>query len=296
MKNMETLSDIFRDMDKAANTFFGKYLPEQKGEHMTEKQYNQIPAVRRSDLILLRRSPEHLEYAKSLAGHEEPTPAQIFGTAMHAAILEPERFNQEYAVAPLVDKRTKAGKEEWAAFVAENEGKTVISREDYDQIFAMKIQLMKSDKVLELLHGEHEKTYVWKDEETGEECKIRLDCLTKWDGRPVIVDYKTVSSCEDGVFERECRRYGYKIQAGMYTEGLAVATDFMTDAGFMFICQEKTPPYAVRIYQCDPGFIEQGNRQFHELLRYYHQCRESGEWPGYADGYLCADQFEEVAE
>lgn len=289
---------IFDDMNITIERFFGPLTNWIKGgTKMTEKEYNQLPAVRRSDLLLLRKSPMHLEYSKTIdAECAQPTPAQIFGSACHKYVLEMEDFDKEYAVAPLVDKRTKAGKEEWAAFVAENEGKTVISREDYDQIFAMKIQLMKSDKVLDLLHGEHEKTYVWKDAETGEECKIRLDCLTKWEGRPVIVDYKTVSSCEDGVFERECRRYGYKIQAGMYTEGLAVATDFMTDAGFMFICQEKTPPYAVRVYQCDPGFIEQGNRQFHELLRYYHQCRESGEWPGYADGYLCADQFEEVAE
>lgn len=289
---------IFDDMNITIERFFGPLTNWiTGGTKMTEKEYNQLPAVRRSDLLLLRKSPMHLEYSKTIGAEcAQPTPAQIFGSACHKYVLEMEDFDKEYAVAPLVDKRTKAGKEEWAAFVAENEGKTVISREDYDQIFAMKIQLMKSDKVLELLHGEHEKTYVWKDAETGEECKIRLDCLTKFEGRPVIVDYKTVSSCEDGVFERECRRYGYKIQAGMYTEGLAVATDFMTDAGFMFISQEKTPPYAVRIYQCDPGFIEQGNRQFHELLRYYHQCRESGEWPGYADGYLCADQFEEVAE
>lgn len=293
-----TLGDIFDDMDKTMRAFFETTELNEitKGEHMTEKQYNQIPAVRRSDLILLRRSPEHLEYAKSLAGYEEPTPAQIFGTAMHAAILEPERFNQEYVVAPMIDKRTKADKEEWQAFVEQSAGKIVLSREDAEQIQEMKAALHRKERADALLSGEHETTYVWEDAETGEQCKIRLDCLTTYKGRPTIVDYKTVRTCEDKAFERECRTYGYKIQAGMYTEGLAIASNFTIDAGFVFVCQEKTPPYAVRIYDVDPGFVEQGNRQFHELLRYYHQCRETGEWPGYADGYLVRDEWEEAAE
>ena len=267
------------------------------GETMTEKEYNEIEAVRRSDLLKLRKSPLHYKWAKEHENEDQPTPAQTFGAACHKFVLEGgEAFGREYAVAPEVDRRTKAGKEAWAAFVEDNQDKGIVSAEDWAQIIAMKIALNKHPGAMALLSGEHEKTYTWTDTETGEECKIRLDCLSEWEKRPVIVDYKTVQSCEDGVFERECRKFGYKIQAGMYTEGLAVATDFMTDAGFMFVCQEKAEPYAVRIYQCDPGFIEQGNRQFHELLRYFHQCRETDTWPGYSDGFLCADEFEEVAE
>ena len=296
MTEGRSLGDIFEDMDKAANTFFGKFLPEKKGEQMTEKQYNLIPAVRRSDLILLRRSPKHLEYAKSLGGMQEPTPAQIFGAAMHKAILEPDTFDQEYAIAPLVDKRTKAGKEEWQAFMEENAGRTVLSIEDAEQIEQMKKALHEHPNADALLSGEHETTHVWTDTETGELCKVRLDCLTFFEGRPTIVDYKTVASCEDRIFERDCRQYGYKIQAGMYTEGLAISSGFTIDAGFVFVCQEKKAPFAVRVYRCDPGFVEQGNRQFHELLRYYHQCRETGEWPGYADGYLMRDEWEDPEE
>jgi len=287
---------IFDEMNTTIERFFGPLTNWNLtgGNYMTEKQYNDLPAVRRSDLLKLRKSPFHYKWAKQHP--DEPTTAQIFGAACHKFVLEQDEFDAEYAVAPLVDKRTKVGKEEWAAFVTENENKSVISRDDYDQIFDMKIQLMQHEEAVELLHGEHEKTYTWTDTETGEECKIRLDCLTEWRGRPVIVDYKTVSSCEDGVFDRECRKYGYKIQAGMYTEGLAMATNFAVDAGFMFVCQEKTPPYAVRVYECDPGFISQGNRQFHELLRYCHQCKETDTWPGYSNGYLTADEWEEVAE
>jgi exodeoxyribonuclease VIII len=287
---------IFDEMNTTIERFFGP-LPNwttNGGKQMTEKQYNELNAVRRSDLLKLRKSPLHFKWTKEHP--EEPSAALIFGSAMHKAVLEPDTFAQEFAVAPKIDRRTNAGKEAWEIFQFENDDKTIISQADADQILEMKMALHDHPTAERLLSGEHEQTYVWTDTETGEECKVRLDCLTEWRGHPVIVDYKTVSSCEDYAFERECRKFGYKIQAGMYTEGLLVATNFITDAGFMFVCQEKTPPYAVRVYECDPSFIAQGNRQFHELLRYYHQCKETNEWPGYSDGYLTADSFEEVAE
>lgn len=289
------IGSIFEDMDKAANTFFGKYLPEQKGEHMTEKEYNEIEAVRRSDLLKLRRSPLHYKWAKEHP--EASTPAMAFGSAAHKFILEgAEAFAEEYAVAPYIDRRTKIGKEEYEHFLQNNQGKTILATEDFEALTLMHFAMKAHPEAWALVHGQHETTHVWTDAETGEKCKIRLDCLTTFEGRPTIVDYKTVNTCEDRAFERDCRQYGYKIQAGMYTEGLAISSGFMIDAGFVFVCQEKKAPYAVRIYRCDPGFVEQGNRQFHELLRSFHMCKEADNWPGYADGYLVRDEWEEAAE
>ena len=103
------------------------------------------------------------------------------------------------------------------------------------------------------------------------------------------MDYKTTTSCEDGAFERSCRKYGYKLQAGMYTEG--VFNKLLNgDLGFAFVAQEKTPPYAVRVYFCDDGFIEEGTDLFRELIEIYHNCKESGEWPGYEDKELYGDE------
>ena len=288
---------IFDEMTTTIERFFGP-LPNWNtngGTQMTEKEYNELNAVRRSDLLKLRKTAQHYKWAKEHP--EEPTPAMVFGAACHKLVLEGlEAFRTEYAVAPVIDRRTKDGREEWADFLERSAGKTVISQDDFIQICDMRKAVMEHSEAPTLLSGEHEQSYVWTDTETGLDCKIRLDCLTEWQKRPVIVDYKTVSSCEDGMFERECRKFGYKIQAGMYTEGLLMATNFVTDAGFMFVAQEKTPPYAVRVYNCDPGFIEQGNREFHELLRWYKMCQETDCWPGYEDGYLMADPWLEVAE
>ena len=298
-----TLGDIIEDMKKNLTDIFGRLtnktktniiIPERNKEPMTEKEYNEIEAVRRSDLLKLRKSPLHYWWAKN---NPEPddSPAKIFGSACHKYVLEgAAAFGREYAVAPAVDRRTKQGKEEWEIFKLENEGKTVISPDDFERIRDMKRALREHPTAMTLLSGDHEQSYVWTDDETGEKCKIRVDCVSYEDSRPILVDYKTVRSCEDGVFERECRSFGYKIQAGMYTEGFTLNTFLETT--FIFVCQEKDAPYAVRVYYCDPGFIDQGREQFHTLLRYFHQCRTENNWPGYTDGYLTADEWEEVAE
>lgn len=249
--------------------------------------YDKIPAVRRSDLWEIRKSPAH--YLYKVTHEEEPTPALTFGTAAHKMILEPDDFWNEFVAAPKVDRRTKAGKEEWARFLEESEGMTVISQEDIDMISEMDEAIKAHPTASALLKtGRHEIPIEWTDPETGELCKCRPDCLTEYNGQKYIVDYKTTTSCEDGAFEHSCRFYGYKLQAGMYTEG--VFHDTFEDYRFAFVAQEKKAPYAVRVYFCDPGFVEEGRDLFYELIGIYHKCKTTGEWPGYEDGGLYADE------
>ncbi len=92
------------------------------------EEYHAGPGVSKSDLDLIARSPAH--YRAQKAAPREATPAMIIGSAFHTATLEPEKFDLEFAVAPEgIDRRTKAGKEEWAAFEAASAGKTVLKAE-----------------------------------------------------------------------------------------------------------------------------------------------------------------------
>lgn len=246
-------------------------------------KYDEIPAVRRSDLWELRKSPAHYLYAVT---HErETTAALAFGTAAHKYILEPDDFWNCYAIAPKVDRRTKAGKEEYAAFLEQSAGKTVITQEDLETIKQMDEAIMRNESAIRLLKtGQHEIPIEWTDPDTGEKCKCRPDCITG----DYIVDYKTTMSCEGNAFEHSCRKYGYKLQAAMYTEGVFNAT--LESKKFAFVAQEKNPPYAVRVYFCDPGFVEEGMEMFHELIGLYHRCKETGKWPGYEDKELVGDE------
>lgn len=148
-----------------------------------------------------------------------------------------------------------------------------------DTIEAMAKAVYSNPTAVQLLQGEHEQSYFWNDPETGILCKCRPDCVTNFNGTPLIVDYKTTDSCADGHFERSCRKYGYRLQAGMYIEGLFENT--LTDYGFAFIAQEKKEPFAVRIYMCSPDFIQKGFDDFRKLLGLYKYCYDNNNWFGY---------------
>lgn len=249
--------------------------------------YDLIPAVRRSDLWEMRKSPAH--YLYKVTHQEEPTPALLFGTAAHKFILEEESFWDQYIMAPEVDRRTKAGKAEWAEFLDSMDGKQPITMDNLEMIKEMDQAIMANSTAVDLLKtGRHEVPIEWTDPETGEQCKCRPDVLTEYLGQKYIVDYKTTTSCEDGAFEYSCRTYGYKLQAGMYTEGVFHAE--LEDYGFAFVAQEKKAPYSVRVYFCDPGFVEEGRELFHDLIGKLHECKQTNTWPGYEYRGLYADE------
>lgn len=253
---------------------------------MTNAEYRKAEGISRSDLFKFAKSPLHYKYAKEHPA--ESTAALTFGSAAHKWILEKDDFYNEYVVAPNVDKRTKEGKEIWNTFLKLAEGKTVISVDDFETIVDMGIAIDEHPFARKFLEGEHEVSLFWTDADTGEKVKCRPDSMTTFSGkeiddtledRKLIVDYKTTDSLEDGHFERSCRNYGYKLQAGMYREG--VFQNFLEDYGFAFVCQEKKPPYAVRVYVCTEEYIQSGFDEYKALMAIYHKCKTENRYPSY---------------
>lgn len=247
---------------------------------MTNKEYREHEGISRSELQRIARSPLHFKYAKDHP--EEKTPALMFGSAAHKYILEINDFDKEYAVAPTCDRRTKDGKAEYAEFIANLGDKEVVSPDDMTTIKEMRDAILANPAACKFLYGDsakYEQSFFWVDQQTGEPVKCRPDCMTEVDGKKYIVDYKTTDSCQDGHFEASCRKYGYKLQAGMYREGVFQNT--LDDYGFVFVAQEKKAPYAVRVYICSEEFIGEGYDQYRELLGIYHNCNQTGVWYGY---------------
>lgn len=244
---------------------------------MTQSEYRASNGISRSELWKIAKSPLHFKWEREHPYSESK--ALALGRAVHKAILEPCDFFTEFAIAPEVNRRALAGRKEWDEFVSRNSGKEIITMEDYDMIAEMAKAVQDHEVAAALLSGVVEQSFFWTDDQTGEACKCRTDCISEWNGEKYIVDYKTTDSCEDGHFERSCRKYGYKFQAGMYTEGVFQNT--FEQYCFAFVAQEKKPPYAVRVYICTPEFVQQGYDKFRELIGIYHQCRETGNWYGY---------------
>lgn len=246
---------------------------------MTEKEYRSHPAISRSELWVIDESPEKFKWFKD---HPvPPTPALVFGQIVHKLLLQPTTFADEFAVAPNVNRRSKAGKEEYDAFLAANEGKTVIDEDDFDVAVDMVNKIIDDPACKSLITGEHEVPLFWTDPDTGEYCKCRLDALTYIDGKPFVVDYKTASSVRTDIFNNVIYKYGYHFQAAMYSEGVMRSMGLSERPGFIFIAQEKKPPYSINRVLITDDVMTAGVDKFRELIGIYHSCKEMNYWYGY---------------
>lgn len=248
---------------------------------MTEAEYNAVEGVRRSDLWRMEESPEKYRYF--LENPQEPTAAMIFGAACHKYMLEPRDFFKEYAVAPAVDRRTKAGKEEYDRFLKENEGKTVVTQDEFATMVEMEKALLRNPLASSLIRGKGktETPFFWTDPETGEQCKAKTDRIVELNGETVVVDYKTAASAQTDRFSAEVFRLGYHLQAAMYTDGVMACGKAEERPEFVFVAQEKKPPYAVNVIQVTEDVMRAGEWKFRELIGKLHECRELDVWPGY---------------
>ncbi|MFI3171728.1 MAG: PD-(D/E)XK nuclease-like domain-containing protein [Clostridia bacterium] len=242
---------------------------------MTNKEYHSHSAISKSRLNTIGTSPLHFKWEQD--NQKEDTASFAFGRAAHKWILEKSTFFDEFAIMPKYNLRTTIGKEQKAVFMDNNENKEIIDETQFEEIKQMDLAITAHPTARKLLTGRIEQSFFWTDTDTNESCKCRPDVIN--DELNVLVDYKSAQSCQDGHFERDARRYGYDLQAGMYCEGL-MQCEF-ENFGFAFVAQEKKPPYAVRVYMCDTGFIEQGYDKFREYISIYHECKVSGNWYGY---------------
>ncbi len=218
---------------------------------------------------------------------QEDTPAMAFGRASHVFLLEGEdAFVKECAVIPAgIDRRTKAGKEDWAHFEVMNQGKTIITAEELRKIIEMRQALLKHPFAPKLLaDGVSEQTVIWMDQDTEIACKCRPDRIPSGN-KGVLVDLKTCSCAGEYEFCRDVVKYGYDLQAAFYLDGIREATGTYFDA-FCFIALSKEPPYQTEVYILDGEFIQYGRDEYRRLLRIEAGCRKAGLYPNYVNAGL----------
>jgi exodeoxyribonuclease VIII len=251
---------------------------------MDNAAYHAHAAVSKSHLDLIARSPLHYwsRYLDPNRVPPEPSPQMRLGTALHTHVLELSRWDEEIAVAPQCDRRTKAGKEAFASFEADAAGKTVITSDDAEVVMAMGRSVMRHPGAAMLLGlpGKAETTHMWTDATYGVECKCRPDYLT--DDGSIMVDLKTTRDASPRGFRRSIADYRYHVQAGWYLHGVEQATGKRPDQ-FIFICVESTAPYASAVYAADVEMIERGYQQAMEDLGKLAACRAADNWPSYSD-------------
>lgn len=257
---------------------------------LTEAQYHADPVVGGSlsstgARTLITRTPAHFAYEREHP-QQGDSDATRLGRAAHSLVLG--------SGAPVVVvEGTGKDPDAWnttaardAVRAAEAAGQTPVKPREKAMLDEMVAALRSHPTAGPLLArpGRSEQSYVGRDPETGVMCRVRIDRLPDVEPgqRVIAVDYKTTSDASPAAFMSSIAKFGYHVQGAWYSDvlrwlGIAAADDVQ----FVFVAQEKTPPYLVSVGWLDAEALEWGRVLARKARDIYAACTESGEWPGY---------------
>ncbi len=202
------------------------------------------------------------------------------GHAAHKLVLG---VGEEIVVIKAANYKTHAAQQEQAD--ARAEGKVPLLEHEHEVVKAMAAAL-RGDKLaaalLEPGTGQPEQSLFWRDGETAVIRRARVDWLrTNAPGRLWVVDYKTCNDASNDALERAAHDYGYFNQSAWYLDGVT-ALNLGDSPRFVFVYQEKTPPYLVHVVEPTALALEAGAFYNRKALRIYAECVQTDTWPGYS--------------
>jgi hypothetical protein len=240
-------------------------------QDIPDTEYHASEGLSSSLLKLLLRSPAHY-----IQHENKDTAALRFGRALHACVLEFDKFQKHKRIQPDVDRRTKQGKEDYADFVESCTADSImLTTDDHADILAMNSAIRAATNI----SGDLEKSGTYHHEGFNVDLRIRPDIM-----QPDIGLIRDVKSCEDareGAFRHAVRKYNYDLSAAFYID---VANKILKEkvfTRFQWIAVEKSKPFGVMIYDADESLLEQGRAKYMQALTTYAECVNTGHFPAY---------------
>lgn len=250
---------------------------------MTNEDYHAHPAISSSKIKLLYDDPYAVEWLSKSPQDSEKTAALDIGSAVHAALLEPELYERDYVVMPDLNLRTNAGKAEKKAFIEKHAGINIITAQDHIKISYIVSSVLAHPQAAKLIKQKTrayvERSFFWTDEETGINCRCRPDKLIfgEQTGGPILIlDIKTTADNIDD-FSRAIEKYKYYLQAAFYTDGLEAATK-ATNFEFVFLVIQKSISagrYPVRLVKIADDYLKLGRAEYKEVLQNYKYYKDN---------------------
>ena len=233
--------------------------------------------------------------------------AKKFGRAIHARLLEPAVFHEQYLISAPCQTKLKSGDNkgkpcgsrssrywdgQWYckthAPAGAEEPLDYIDDEELGRIERI-VQAVKGHPVVKLIaqHGGFESSVVWSMKDVT--LKSRLDKLIlEGNCPPTIIDLKKVQVGKGGnaAFAKSIDDWGYSIQASMYVDAVKSLTG--VECNFIWIVIEDKEPHLVNVLKCDQVSLKIGRFQYDHVLESWQKAVSSGVYPGYGqDIQLC---------
>lgn len=239
---------------------------------LDENVYRESAGVSQSDLKLIdAKSLYHYRYQPK----KQPTDAQLLGSAIHTKIFEPDLFESRFLKLPDINRRTKAGREEYAALT--ESGKVLLKRDDWDLCTRMKTAIKRNAGINRIIEAcEFEKSSFVKDK-NGLVKKMRSDGYDK--NTHTIVDLKTTMDANPKTFQRDIFKWGYHWQVAYYTDIVYELTG--DHPKFIIIAIEKSYPHESCQFVLSAKSIAIGRTGYRRSLNKLNTAHSTGNWSGY---------------
>ena len=278
-----------------------------------EKYHAEIDALSASTL---KHCTTPLDYRNYLDNPKYNAGSLITGTALHAMILEPEKFEYEIYdeekllsevqdlrpdVKPENLKRTANWKEVVRKYMNENGElrNDVMTKATFQSLWKI-VKRAESFPIIKDLFtdGFCEKSFV-VSYDNGLTCKIRPDLfkfatdkdaenLSKYgvqQGDLIVVSVKTTYDGSPYGFKREARKLSYHLAEAFYQDVLrSIYPNLCIHT--LYLCIEKNSKNEFTgncmLYSYDKGYFKLGRAEYEDNLRVYMHCKSTGD---YSQGY-----------
>lgn len=196
----------------------------------------------------------------------------LFHELMEVGLHE---FRQRYLRGIKCDKRTNAGKAEWAEFQASCGAKIALSPDEWDALMEMHASVYGNFDYLLSTPARRESSLFWVHPETGVDCKCRPDW---WSYElSLVIDFKTTADASYYGFQRQLWNLKYHLAVPHYLEGTGATQ-------YSWLAVESEPPYLSVLYPVSDSLIEYSTKRRNFLLSEISRCIESREFEGYRGG------------
>jgi exodeoxyribonuclease VIII len=255
-----------------------------EGKHfLNDVIYRAANGLANSDAQMIENNPGNFVWAKSAPRNGAKSKTTDIGTALHCAILEPEKYKDHIVVSEFKGRTAKG----FEAEQKENQNKVVLTKDEYDQVnlMAKSVFCHPSAKSLLDLDGDCESSVFVKDEETGVNLKCRPDKDVVQSANAVI-DVKTTASIDDWRSDKEwinpLYKFNYGHGASFYMDVLEQHYKTEIDFFFFLVIQNSVElgRYPVAVFQISrQELIELGFWDRHRgNISEFSRCKSGNDW------------------
>lgn len=232
---------------------------------MSNEDYHADPAIGSTSVKAVSVSPAN-HYFNPFRGSK----AAHLGSAIHAALLEPELFRRDYLLMPDVTSRASREYKDAAAWT--NPDYILVGSEVETVTRMLESSRMNEDFMDYLMApGASEVSMFATCPETGLELKCRFDRLS--DNAPYPLDVKSCRDATERGFSNAFGKFHYHIQAAFYLYVLRLTTGVERNQ-FAFFAIENTAPYRNCMYYIGEESLELGRQQMFSALWKIKECQE----------------------